>query len=339
MAGEERELPAGGRVRTPQDPKRRKPNPRHWGEYLLFRAFALLGQTLPEGWALALGDWGGWLVGEVLGIRRGVVEDQLRQAFPGTDSRWRRGLRRACYRHLGREAVAALRLGRLGPEEIRRRTTVEGLEAFEAAVAVGRGVILVTGHLGNWEIGGAALAARGVPLEVVAQRLRNPLIQEELERNRRRLGMKVILRGDAPREVLRALRSGMVVGILGDQDARKGGIFVDFFGRPASTARGPALFCLRAGAPLFLGVALREGGVGQHYRVVLEPVPFSPSGEVEADIYRWTERYTRLLEEKIRRAPAQYFWLHRRWKTPPAPAAGRRQKGTGNSEDGRAGRG
>ncbi len=314
---------------------RTRPSLRHRLEFALYRLFAFLGRTLPEGWALAVGGWGGWLAGEVVGIRRGVVEEQLRQAFPDAGAPWRRRVRQACYRHFGREAVALLRLGRLGADQIRERTTVEGLEALQEAVTAGRGVILVTGHLGNWEIGGAALAARGIPLEVVAQRQRNPLFQDELERTRRRLGLRVILRGDAPREVLRALRKGKVVAILGDQDARRAGIFVDFFGRPASTARGPALFCLRTGAPLFLGVAFREEDLGQRYRVVLERVPFSASGDLEADLRRLTELHTRLLEARVRQVPEQYFWLHRRWKTrPPGSPPERGQEGAGNSQDG-----
>ncbi|MDH3224235.1 MAG: lysophospholipid acyltransferase family protein, partial [Gemmatimonadota bacterium] len=123
------------------------------------------------------------------------------------------------------------------------------------------------------------------------------------------------------------------VGILGDQDARKAGIFVDFFGRPASTARGPAVLSLRAGAPLVLAVAIREEGAKPRYSVYFEPLDQPRTGNLDRDVATLTQAYTHRLEAFIRRYPEQYFWLHRRWKTPPpdagagtGPAAGAYQE-------------
>jgi KDO2-lipid IV(A) lauroyltransferase len=130
--------------------------------------------------------------------------------------------------------------------------------------------------------------------------------------------MEVIDRKEAPKKVLRALRSGKAVGIVGDQNVRRGGVFVDFFGKPASTARGTALFALRTGAPVFLGMAKRLPGSPQRYRVTFELVEFEASGDMERDVLRLTEAHTKYLEEQIRRAPEQYFWQHRRWKTRPS---------------------
>jgi KDO2-lipid IV(A) lauroyltransferase len=129
--------------------------------------------------------------------------------------------------------------------------------------------------------------------------------------------MRVIERKEAPKKVLRALRSGGAVGIVGDQNVRRGGVFVDFFGKPAATARGTALFALRTGAPIFLGMATRLPGFPQRYRVTFEPVDFVPTGDMEQDVLRLTEAHTKHLEEHVRRAPEQYFWQHRRWKTRP----------------------
>jgi KDO2-lipid IV(A) lauroyltransferase len=192
-----------------------------------------------------------------------------------------------------------------------------GFEALEKAVEAGKGAIVITGHFGNWEIGGASLAVRGIPLEVVAQRQRNPLFDRDLNRNRERLSMTVIERGEAPKRVLKALRKGRVVAIVGDQNLRRGGVFVEFFGRKASTARGAAVFALRTGSPIFLGIALREPGFPQRYRVRLEAIEFSPGGEMEADALALTALHTRRLEEAVKTAPEQYFWQHRRWKTRP----------------------
>jgi len=238
----------------------RRPNLRHRIEYLAYRLVVGVLRFAPEKPALLFGEGIGWVAGVLLRIRWRTVMEHLRLAFPERDERWRRQIARASFRHLGRESVATFRLGRMDVAEIRERTEVVGFEAFKDVVSQGRGAIIFTGHFGNWEIGGAAMAARGIPVDVVAQRQRNPLFDADLTANRNRLGMAVIERGEAPRRVLRALREGRVVAIVGDQNLRRGGIFVEFFGRPASTARGGALFALRTGSPVFLGMSRRMPG-------------------------------------------------------------------------------
>jgi KDO2-lipid IV(A) lauroyltransferase len=281
----------------------------------------------PEMPALLLGEGLGWVAGVIFRIRWRTVNEHLRLAFPERDPPWRRRIARASFRHLGRESVATFRLGRMGQEEVRERTEVIGFDAVREASARGKGLIIITGHIGNWEIGGASMAARGVPMDVVAQRQRNPLFDADLTSNRNRLGMEVIYRGEAPKKVLRSLRNGRAVGVVGDQNVRRGGVFVKFFGRPASTARGTArpastakgtaLFALRTGAPVVVGMVRRKPGFPQRYWVTLEPVEFTPTGDIEEDTLLLTEIHTRCLEEKVREAPEQYFWQHKRWKTRP----------------------
>jgi len=273
---------------------------------------------LPERLALRLGEAMGWVAGVVLGVRRRTTRHHIRQAFPGESVGWRRRLARASFRHLGRESVATFLLGGMSPHEILDRTQVVGLPAFQEALESGKGAIVVSAHFGNWEVSAASLALRGVPLEAVVQRQRNPLFDAELNENRRRFGVTVIFRNEAPKQVLRSLREGRPVGILADQNVRRGGVFVDFFGKKAATARGPAVFALRTGCPIFLGFARRVKGYPNRYRGELIPVDFTPSGDVESDVLRLTEAYTRDLEVEIRRTPEQYFWQHRRWKTRPA---------------------
>ncbi len=291
-------------------------------EYLAYRLAVGVLRLAPERPALRLGEAMGWLAGVLFRVRWRSVTDHLRKAFPERDQEWRGRVARACFRHLGREAVATFRLGGMTLEQMRERTEVVGLEALEAVLAEGRGAIVVTGHFGNWEMGGAALAVRGIPLDVVAQRQRNPLFDSDLNRNRARMNMSVMDRAEAPKWVLRSLREGRVVAIVGDQNLRRGGVFVEFFGRPASTARGAAVFALRTGCPIFLGIAMREPGFPQRYRVTLEPVAFTPTGDLDADAVRLTEAHTRHLEARVRRAPEQYFWQHRRWKTRPGEGGG-----------------
>lgn len=295
----------------------RRPTLRHRIEYLGYRLAMGVLRLVPEAVALRFGEGMGWLAGVVFRIRWRTARAHLLQAFPERSEAWRRRVARRCFRHLGREAVATFRLARLGAEGIRMRTEVVGLDALEEAAAKGGGVIVVTGHLGNWEVGGASVAARGLTLDVVVQRQRNPLFDADLNRNRERLGMTVIERGDAPRKVLRSLRRGRVVAILGDQNIRHGGVFVDFFGRPASTAKGVAVFALRTGSPIFLGVARTRPGFPPRYQVRLERVAYHPTGDRGVDELGLTEAHTRHLERWIRETPEQYFWQHRRWKTRP----------------------
>ena len=140
----------------------------HALEYGLFRVVTALVSALPEGAALRLGAFLGWVGGSALRIRRADVDRHLALAFPDRDAAWRRRVARASYAHLGREAVSTFRVTSRGPAEVVARTTMVGLEAFQGALAAGRGVILVTGHLGNWELGGAAFSARGLQVDAVA---------------------------------------------------------------------------------------------------------------------------------------------------------------------------
>lgn len=291
---------------------------RHRAEHAAFVAARAAWSSLPEGLALRSGAALGTLAGGALRLRRGDVDRHLGWAFPERPPAWRAGIAAACYRHFGREAAATVRAASWSAPEVRDRTDTSGFEAFRAAADAGRGVVLLTGHLGNWELGGAAIAARGLPLDVVGKGMSNRRFEATLFALRERLGMRVIEMGDASREALRSLAAGRVVAMLADQSAHGGGLLVPFFGRPAVTARGPALFALRSGAPAFVGFALRAEGPRARYRVVLEPLPLPASGVLEEDLRALTIAYTRALENAVKAAPEQYFWQHRRWKGAPS---------------------
>src|SRR5205085_7051133 len=130
-----------------------------------------------------------------------------------------------------------------------------------------------------------------------------------------------IRRGNARREALDALRAGRVVGMVADQDGREGGLFVDFLGAPASTPRGPALFALRTGAPLFVGTCIPVPGSPGRYRCEVEEIRCERTGILAEDVRRLTAAHARALAERVARQPDQYFWQHRRWGPPPANAA------------------
>jgi KDO2-lipid IV(A) lauroyltransferase len=215
-----------------------------------------------------------------------------------------------------------LRAGGWSAERVLERTTVVGFEAFREAAGSGTGLLLLTGHLGNWEIGGAAIAARGVPFDVVGKGMSNRGFQADLFASRERFGMRVIEMGDAAREASRSLRQGRVVALLGDQHAHVGGVTLPFFGRAASTTRGPALLVAGTGAAVWVAFALRDPGSAQRYTVTFEPLRFTPTERPEEDVATLMGSYSRVLEEAIRAAPEQYFWQHRRWKQPPGEEPG-----------------
>ena len=294
----------------------------HYAEYYALRGAVGTLNKLSFRRAGAVGERIGALGYHPLGIRRAVVERQVRAAFPGLGEDEVRRIARASYEHLGRTSIETALLPEYSAEQVLGLfERVEGWPVVERALAQGRGILFVTGHLGNWELGGAFLAARGIPMEAVARRMQNPLFDRYLTETRRRIGMTVIHDADAVRRVPRATREGHAVAFLVDQGAvGLASTWVPFFGRYAKTPRGPAVFALRLGAPLVFGCALRQpsGRFAMHF----EDVVVDPSGDREADVDRIVAAYTGTLERWVRRTPEQYFWHHRRWKhqrpgTPP----------------------
>jgi KDO2-lipid IV(A) lauroyltransferase len=256
------------------------------------------------------------------GIRRRVVERQIAAAFPEWDIARVEATARAAYGNFGRTTVETAVLPRYGREQIVAMfDEPENWSSLERAVQRGRGVIVVAGHLGNWEMGGAYLAARGLDFEAVARQMENPLFDGYLTRTRRRIGMKVIYDGDAVRRVPRALRGNAVVAFLMDQGTvGLASTWVPFFGRYAKTPRGPAVFALRLDSPVFFLAPLRKPD--GRFILGIEEIPVRESGDRNADVDRIVADYTATLERWVRRTPEQYFWHHRRWKhqqpnTPP----------------------
>ncbi len=284
-------------------------------EYALFRLLRGVLTLLPEPASRALGSGLGWFVGVVLGLRRKVVRENLEIAFPDWTPAQRRRIARRSWAHLGREAVATFRLSAETPASVRSRIEGwHGFDAFAARVQEGDGAIAVTGHFGNWEMAGAVVAARGLPIDAVATTQRNPLFNRDLVESRGDLGMTIVPRDEAPRRVLKGLRKGHVAGIVGDQNVAVGGIHVEFMGRPAATARGAAVFALRTGAPLFVGLAVALPGSRWRYRFSIEEVTIEASGDFDEDVRRLTQAHTDVLERAVRAHPEQYFWPHKRWK-------------------------
>jgi KDO2-lipid IV(A) lauroyltransferase len=192
----------------------------------------------------------------------------------------------------------------------------QGFEVLERAYAQRRGVVLVSGHLGNWELSAAYMAARGIGVDAIAMHMANPLSDAFFRRTRERFGIEVVFDDEAVRRIPRAFREGRAVGFLSDQ-AGKGlaSTFVPFFGRPARTPRGAAVFALRGDLPVVFVVAIRQPD--GRYQCHFEDVPVARTGDREKDVDALVFAYTQVLERYVRRYPEQYFWQHRRWKGQP----------------------
>ena len=299
-----------------------RPTLSHRLEYAALRGAVAGMERLGFGTAGRVGERIGRLGYAPLKIRRAVVERQLAAAFPEKTPDEIARIARAAYGHLGRTAIETAVLPSYGASEIIDLfEQVDGWDRVEERLALGRGLILVTGHLGNWELGGAYLAARGLPIDAVARHMNNPLFDRYLTRTRQQIGMTVVHDDQAVRRVPRSLRSGRAVAFLVDQGAiGLASAWVPFFGRYAKTPRGPAVFSLRLGTPMVFGVALRRPS--GRYQLTFEPIDATDTGNRDADVDRIVADYTSMLERWVRRAPEQYLWHHRRWKhqrpgTPP----------------------
>jgi KDO2-lipid IV(A) lauroyltransferase len=301
-------------VPSPQSPV---PTFAHRAEYAAIRA--IVGALGALDWRTA-GDIGariGAFGYRPLGIRRRVVERQIAAAFPDLDEEGVRRMARATYEHLGRSSIEAALLPKIGRAAL--LDMFEGTDNFElveAAMANKRGLIFVSGHLGNWELAGAYVAARGYPIDGIARRMKNPLFDRYLTQSRSSLAIQVVHDADAVRRTPRSLREGRAVGFIADQGVLGlASTFVPFFGRPAKTPRGPAVFALRFDVPVVFGAALRQPS--GKYRFVFESVPVEDTGDRERDIDTMVARYTAILEKWVRKYPEQYFWHHRRWRRQP----------------------
>jgi KDO2-lipid IV(A) lauroyltransferase len=302
---------------------------------LAIRTLELALALPPEPLALSAGRALGFGVHRGVRLRRSTVERQISRAFPDHPAAWVRRTSRLCYRHFGEELVHTVRFARTGPSAVLERTLdPEDLPRRHAeTVSPGSGSIIVTGHLGNWELAGAYLAAVGLPIVAVVREQRGG-VGDRLRALRSALGMETVGMREAPRVLARALSEGRTVALVADQHATAArGVPVPFFGRPAWTYQGPARLALACHVPLFFGALIRSG---DNYRTILEPVEAPATSRPEEALTRgWVAR----LEDAVRDTPEQYFWFHRRWKAvPPASAEPGAGGDTGVQDPERTGR-
>lgn len=273
--------------------------------------------------ALALGRCLGEIMAVVARGRRRQALTNMRRALGAShDPAARRALLRQNFRHFGQVLVESLLLPDMVDAGLLNHVQHEGWDHLERATAGGKGAIVFTGHFGSWEVVALSQGARGIPMDVVGRPPDDPRLARHLARLRGMTGNRNITKHDAIRPMLRSLREGRTVGLVIDQNVGAGrGVFVDFFGRPASTTPALALLALKTGVPVLPVFGYPEG---DGHRVVYHaPVEVRRTGDRTRDVLDLTARVTMIIEDEVRKTPHLWLWMHNRWRSRPlAPAAG-----------------
>jgi KDO2-lipid IV(A) lauroyltransferase len=283
--------------------------------YGLAAAAVLFFRFLPLTLGIRIGGVLGRLAYYLLPRERHRALEHLDIAFSKEMSgRERKRIAGRCFENLGKNAVELVNFPRL-MNDLDRWITLEGREFLDETLARGRGVIWITGHLGNWELMACYMAAQGYPFRVVAREIYDERINRLLLGFRREAGVRVILRDSpaAARHMLKALRNGEVIGMLIDQDTQVKGVMADFFGRKANTPAGAAVLARRRSVPVLAGFIHRVSN-RKHRIVIHPPVEIVETDDVDRDLVANSERFNRLLEKEIREDPGGWVWMHRRWQ-------------------------
>lgn len=260
----------------------------------------------------------GALASRCLPFRRTLVLDNLRRAFPDWTEARRRELLPAIYANLFALGFEILGMEHLTPAQLEAGVQLEETSRarVEALRASGAGFVVLTAHFGNWEWLGAFMISIGFDVGTWAKPMHNPTTEALIRSQRERIGYSVFYPGQSPLRLFRHVRKGGIIALLADQDARGDGIFLPFFGYPASTATGAPWVAVKLGVPMIAGFGFRtrEGGMRAW---AAEPFYPNPHADPDAEIERALRYYHEHLEIAIREDPTQYMWFHRRWKTRP----------------------
>jgi KDO2-lipid IV(A) lauroyltransferase len=287
-------------------------------EYAAAWPFIKILGTLPRPLSRALAISLSYLV-YLLHIKlRRVGMRNLEMAFPEKSIAERKQILWGVFTSLGRQLAELCQFPRYTPENVGDVVVYDGLENYKQAYARGRGVLFLTAHFGGWELSAFAHSLHGHWLHIVMRPMDNPYLNRMIEHYRTMHGNKTVAKDDFVRGLLAAMKCGETVGILMDTNMTPPqGVFVDFFGVPACTASGLARIALRTDAAVVPGFTIWDEALGK-YRLRFDPaVELVRTGDLEADIVANTQKFTKVIEDYVRKYPDQWLWVHRRWKTRP----------------------
>ncbi len=278
------------------------------------RGLRFISAFVPYRIGVGLGASLGWAAYYLLPRERKRTLAHLSQVFQDKEAVWIRRCARESFVHLGK---ALLEVMLMNPDRLARVADIQGIENLRSALSRGKGVVYVTGHIGNWEVMGHAVAALS-SLSVVAAAIQPAAVNDMIVGLRAGMGVRTILRGrpGASRELIRVFKENRVLGILIDQDTDVESAFVDFMGRPAWTPTAAASMAIKFGAPVLFGY-IRRGSDNRHTVTIEGPLDLVRSGDDARDVISNTAMLTRKIEDCIMKNPEQWVWMHRRWRRQP----------------------
>jgi len=221
---------------------------------------------------------------------------------------------RNCFRNLGKSLIEFGQLPKLNSSNIGNLVTLEGRQNVEETLKKGKGGIILTAHIGNWELVGATFPLIGYPSNTIVRPEKLQKLDEWVNKRREKTGLKCIGRGASIKSALQCLKRNELLGILADVDTKVDGVFVDFFGRPAYTPRGPVNIALKTGCALLPTFIIRQKD-DTHKIIVEKAIKLKITDDTEEDIRFNTAVFTKIIESYIRKYPEQWIWVHDRWKT------------------------
>ncbi len=282
---------------------------------LLIKSIAFIVRLLPWGVAISLGEQLGFLLYHILGRYRTASFNNFKTAFGDEKSPVESAkIIKRSFVNLGKTFIEVLKLPTLKPHEMDSLVSWEGEEYLKDTD--GKGIILITGHIGNWELMGASIAHRGYPIHAIAAPLYNQRIDRLIIHLRALFGVKTISRGtpSSSRKIMEVLRKKEILALLIDQDTRVDGVFVSFFNKKAYTPAGAAQLSLRVNAVTVMAFITRLPN--NHHRITIKkPLALFRTGDKKGDIKKNTALFTSHIEQQIRVVPDQWVWMHQRWKT------------------------
>ncbi|MDR2399406.1 MAG: lysophospholipid acyltransferase family protein [Endomicrobium sp.] len=287
----------------------------NYTEYISLRIVIFFIRLPPFKLAVKIGEFIGIISFYLINFRRSHVIDMLTQSFPKKSKAEIERIARNTYKNFARTVVEIMFFSIMADEEIKKLFVYTNEDLVKKSHAAGKGVILMSAHLGNWELTGLA-CSKIYPMSAVVANQSNVLVDKMIDNVRTNQGFATISRdGMAFRSVMKALKRNEIVVFLADQDAGPHGVFVPFFGRSTSTPKGAAIFALRVKCPIIivLGVRQKNGVI----KVNFTEVPMPNTGNEDKDIEAINTFYLKKLESIVREYPEQWFWFHRKWKTRP----------------------
>lgn len=285
--------------------------------YVLVVATGFIVRQLPRSASLRLGAGLGNIVYRTVKRRRQIALKNLSMALGSEKSKDElEHIARSSFRNMGKTLVEFLSTPRYSAERLRSLARIEGMQSIQQAAARGKGTVFISAHLGNWELIFQIMSGSIECLSAIGQSFKYHRLDRLVNGYRTMYGGQVIKKEIAAKQSLRLLRQGLGIAFLGDQDAGDNGVFVDFFGIPASTPRGPVMLALRTDASIINVLDVRQDD-DSHLITFSEPMELEISGDLEKDVEFNTARFVKYLENIVREHPCQWLWMHNRWKTRP----------------------